>query len=299
MLVTGAGGFIGSHLVESLVEGGADVLAMDRFSMCGYNNLQRVKNSVSILDADICDGIKIDAKFDCIFHLAALASPVVCEKNPKDAFRINVHGTYETLSFALKSESKRVLFPSSALLYGKTPRRIPIDESHPVYAVDNVYSITKKLGEEMCKAFHDTGKLEVVVVRLFNTFGPRQKEDYLLPTIILQAMNNKVIELWSDKPTRNFNYVSNTVQGILIASEKGQSGRIYNIGSEEEIRIGELAQKIAKEFGAEVKFLNKETVGSSRLSCDRTLMGTLGWKPRVSFFEGLELTINWYRSMRH
>jgi nucleoside-diphosphate-sugar epimerase len=121
------------------------------------------------------------------------------------------------------------------LLYGKNPKYLPIDENHPIDVADNVYSVTKKLGEDLCHIFSNTGKLHAIVVRLFNTFGPRQSNDYLIPTIISQAMTKRVIELWSEKPRRDFNYVSNTVDGILMAAEKGASGKSYNIGSGQEI----------------------------------------------------------------
>lgn len=296
VLITGGAGFVGSHLAEALLERGANITILDNFAITLDNNIAHLRERVRLIDHDVTGGGLKFQRYDCIYHLAALAAPNQCEKYPTDAFRVNVQGTFNIFKSAVASGVGKVVFPSSALIYGTNPKYIPIDEKHPISATENVYCITKKLGEDLCRSFEEEHSLPITVLRLFNTFGPRQTPDYLIPTIIRQAMDNGVVELWSDKPTRDFNFVHNTISALIAVGESDLGGDIYNVGSGEEISIREIAETISSEFDAKLNFLNKEVIGSIHLRCDNSRMKEVfGWRPSVSFREGLARTIKWYK----
>jgi len=296
VLVTGSSGFIGSHLVDALLQRRARVIALDVASSKYHST---TANNIKILNFDIVSKLpSMEDKIDIIYHLAACAVPQECEKNPKKAFDVNVQGTHNILKFGECCNVKKCVFTSSALLYGREPQYIPIDEKHPVVAIDNTYSITKKLGEDLCNLYSATTDMSVTILRLFNAFGPRQDLDYLIPTIINQALKQGFIELWSDKPTRDFNYVQNTVDALLSVGISDLEG-IFNVGSGEEINVGQMAAKIAARFGVELRFQNREVTGSLRLRCDNSKMkNTFGWEPRITFAEGLERTLDWYQGKK-
>ncbi|HKZ41877.1 MAG TPA: NAD-dependent epimerase/dehydratase family protein, partial [Candidatus Hodarchaeales archaeon] len=200
------------------------------------------------------------------------------------------------MRFAVKKDVQKFVFPSSALLYGRYPQYLPIDEKHPIEFSSNIYNATKKIGEDLCLHFHEKHNLPVIFFRLFNAFGPRQATDYFIPTVINQAVKSKVIELWNEKPTRDFTYVLDTVDAFVKAAESKFIGGPINIGSGREVRTGDIARQIADSFGAEIKFLNKEVSGSMRLQCDNSrARETIGWKPSISFEEGLDRTIQWFK----
>jgi len=300
-LVTGGGGFLGSHLVERLVGEGWEVTVADLKSDAAESNLSGVAGKINFVEWDVTDPAAPEAigrDFDYVFHLAAFASPSMCEKDPDRAFRVNVQGTYNVLRLASEMRLKKFLFSSTATVYGPVPKYTPIDELHPVPADNNVYSVTKLVGEMVCGFFRERG-VPVVVLRLFTTFGPRQTTDYLFPTIIKQALEKKSVELWSDKPTRDFNYVDDTVDAFLKAAESGFVGGPINVGSGTETKVGDVARKIAGSLGAEVVFLDREVVGPMRLCSDsRKAKEEIGWSPSVGFDEGLKRTIEWYKKSR-
>ncbi|MEW6604509.1 MAG: NAD-dependent epimerase/dehydratase family protein [Thermoproteota archaeon] len=299
VLITGGAGFLGSHLADMLLNKGASISILDNFAIGSKRNLENSLEKMGLIDHDLSKGnLPLKKDFDCIFHLAAIASPHQCEKFPSDAFKVNVQGTFEILKFALKSSARKVIFTSSAFLYGNNPRYLPLDEKHPLDTTESVYSITKKLGEDLCRTFKNEHSLPITILRLFNTFGPRQTSDYLIPTIIEQAANKGKVQLWSDKPVRDFNFVSNTVDALIAVAESDDMGNnVYNVGSGEEISIKDISTVIASEFNAEVEFLDKPVVGPLRLRCDNSLMKEIfNWTPKVKFMDGLKQTINWYKS---
>jgi len=299
VLVTGGCGFLGSHLVDKLVETGAKVTVVDLKTTEGDRNLGPILDEIEFVEIDITRKESFDAfshDFDVIFHLAAYAAPSLCEKNPDIAFRVNVQGTFNVLKFAKKNKLSKMVFSSTAALYGTYPDRLPIDESHPLKVDESVYSITKFMGEEMCSLYSGMG-VPIVVLRLFTTFGPKQSYDYFFPTLISQALGKKEIELWSDKPTRDFNFVGNTVDALMRAAESDFVGGPVNIGSGKETNVGVIAKKIADEMGVQLKFLDKEVIGPMRLCCDnKKAKDTIGWEPSVSLEDGLKITIEWYKN---
>lgn len=298
VLITGGAGFIGSHLSDALVELGANVIVAD-ITKNELKNIEHLEDKITIIDCDVTKNSeieKIGKNIEYIFHLAAYAVPNLCEKNPDIAFNTNIHGTFNVLKFALNSSIEKLIFPSSAFLYGKYPKYLPIDEEHPIDTTGSVYSVTKKIGEDLTNLFYEKHGLPAIVLRLFTTFGERQSTDYFFPTIITQAIKNNVVELWNDKPTRDFTYVANTIDALIKAAEVKYCGGPINIGSGVEMNVGEVARKIADILNVEVKFLNKEVVGSMRLCCDNTkAKNILKWKPRISFEDGLRKTIKWYK----
>lgn len=287
-LVTGGSGFLGSHLVDELLKKNANVTVLDL--------KPPVQNEVEFLKWDVSKKPEIPGNIDFIFHLAALAYPRDCEQNPSLAFNTNVTGTLNMLLLAVEKNIQKFLFPSSAQLYGRFPKYLPVDEKHPIEYSNNFYSTSKKFGEDLCSTFYEKHGLPIVFFRLFNAFGPRQLSEYLIPTIILQALEKGEIELWNDKPTRDFTYVSDTIRAFLEAASSPFCGGPINIGSGKEIQVGQIAHQIASALNANVRFLNKEVIGSMQLCSDiSSARKILTWEPEVSFEEGLSRTIESFR----
>ncbi len=298
ILVTGGAGFLGSHLIDSLLSNGANVTVVDKISEIGTKNINHVLDKITVLDCDITANGALDKikPPDVIFHLAAVAVPSFCESNQELAFRVNVHGTFNVLRYALDKNVEKVVFPSSAQLYGRYPKYLPIDEHHPIEISGSVYNATKKIGEELCNLFYEKHGLPVVWFRLFNCFGPRQSTDYLIPTVISQGLNGK-IELWNEKPTRDFTFVGDTAAALIKGAETRWCGGPINIGSGREVVIGDIARRVADSLGAEIVFQNREVSGCMRMCCDkRRAESVLGWKPATQFETGLQETIDWWRN---
>lgn len=286
-VVTGGSGFIGSHLVDRLLGLGSEVILVD--------TVKPERDDVIFVENDISKGVAVEGEVDVAFHLAALAYPKACNDNPSLAFAVNATGTLNMLTFAQEKEVKKFLFPSSAQLYGRYPKYLPVDEKHPIDYQGNFYNLTKKIGEDLCTSYYERLGLPVVFFRLFNSFGPRQHRDYLIPTIIHQALEDGKIELWNEKPTRDFTFVDDTVNAFVKAAESDFCGGPINIGSGRETAVGDIARQIAKTLGAEITFLNKEVIGSMRMCCDRTNAQKIGWSPAVGFEYGLAKTIEWFK----
>lgn len=307
MLVTGAGGFIGSHLVERLVELGAHVRAFVHYNAQGgrasLNELPIEKN-IEITAGDVCDKdmvFKTVRDMDIVFHLAALISIPYSYEAPNSYLRANLEGTLNLLRAASESDIECFVHTSTSEVYG-TANYAPIDESHPLQA-QSPYAASKIGADKMAEAFYHSFDLPVTTIRPFNTFGPRQSTRAIIPTIITQILTQKVLFLGSLYPTRDLNYVSNTVEGFLLAVTPEACGKTINLGSGREISIGALVQLIADMLGKkiEIKFDSqrarpeKSEVG--RLIADNTLARTLlNWEPCVGLEEGLERTISWVRN---
>lgn len=295
VIVTGGAGFLGSHLVDKLLELDVHVTVVDMPSAKNSRKLAHVMDRIEFIGADISNDKDLE-KFkpaDFIFHLAAYAVPNLCEKNPDIAFKSNVLGTYNILKFALETSAKKIIFPSSALLYGKHPKYLPIDEKHPI-EINSVYNATKKFGENLCDYFIENHNLPVVYFRLFNSFGPRQDVDYFIPTVIVQAVKQKKVEIWNSEPTRDFTFVTDTVDAFIKAAESNFVGGPINIGSGREIKVVEIAKMITEKLDAKLITLNKPVSGSMRLSCNNSLgKKAIGWEPRIKFEDGLNDTIDW------
>lgn len=305
VLVTGAGGFIGSHLTERLVQLGAEVRALVHYNALGSHGWldhSALRGSFQVIAGDICDRDLVRGAADgcgVIFHLAALIGIPYSYRAPQSYVRTNVEGTLNVLQAARELGAGRVVHTSTSEVYG-TAQRTPIDESHPLQG-QSPYSATKIAADKMAEAYHLSFDVPVVTVRPFNTFGPRQSARAVIPTIITQLQEGHTVRLGSLSPTRDLNYVSDTVEGFVrAASAPAAVGRTFNLGSGREISIGELARLIARLMETSVE-IEEDTdrvrpAGSEveRLIADNRLAtSVLGWQPGVTLEDGLLATIAW------
>ena len=307
VLVTGAGGFIGSHLAERLVELGAEVHAMVHYNALGrwgWLDHFPLSGEMDVIAGDICDRDSVRQAMggvEVLFHLAALIAIPYSYYSPSSYVRTNIEGTLNVLQAARQEGVACLVHTSTSEVYG-TARYVPINEAHPLQG-QSPYSATKIGADKLVEAFHLSFDLPAVTVRPFNTFGPRQSARAVIPTIITQCLVGEQIRLGSLSPTRDLNFVSNTVDGFLQAGCAGKAvGHTINLGSGREISVGELAQLIARLSGRDFQIeqdaqrVRPEGSEVERLLADNTLARELlDWEPRVSLEDGLERTITWLR----
>jgi dTDP-glucose 4,6-dehydratase len=312
VLVTGAGGFIGSHLTERLVELGAKVRAFvhyNAFGTAGWLEQASCREKIEIVPGEITDPDSVRnavRDVEVVFHLAALIAIPYSYKAPGSYVRTNVEGTLHVLQAARDFGTSRVVHTSTSEVYG-TAKYAPINEAHPLQG-QSPYSASKIGADKIAEAYHLSFSVPVVTVRPFNTFGPRQSARAVIPTVISQCLAGKpVIRLGSLHPTRDMNYVANTVEGFLAAaSQPAAIGQTINLGSNREITVGDLAQLIIKLTGSkatvesEAARLRPEKSEVERLLADNTLArNVLGWEPKITLEEGLKETIEWLRGNLH
>lgn len=308
VLVTGAGGFIGSHLAERLVETGAKVRALVHYNALGQRGWLETsshRGDIEIISGDICDRDSVNAAtrdIEVIFHLAALIAIPYSYRAPSSYVRTNVTGTLNILQAARDHRVGRVVHTSTSEVYG-TARYVPIDEAHPLQG-QSPYSASKIAADKMTEAFHCSFDVPVVTVRPFNTFGPRQSARAVVPTMIIQGLTDNTVRLGNIEPTRDLNYVSDTVEGFLAAAVcKDGIGQTINIGSGRETSIGDLANLIGNLLGRSIHIKREEErVRPERSEVDRLLASNklaeklLNWRPRVPLEKGLQNTIDWIRN---
>lgn len=306
-LVTGAAGFIGSHLVERLLDLGAEVTAFVRYNAAGSRGLLdrlplQDQQRLRVVSGDLCHGDCLDEAFegqDVVFHLAAIIAIPFSYMRPEQVVENNVTAMLRVLSAARRHRIARLVTTSSSEVYG-TAQRVPIDENHPLEA-QSPYAASKIACDKLAQAYHLSYGLPVVTLRPFNTYGPRQSARAIIPTIITQALTRKQVFLGAMHPTRDLNFVTDTVEGFIrIAQTPGIEGRTFNTGSGEEISIGDLADRIIRLVGGKVPVIfdatriRPEASEVTRLVCDASRARTeLGWKPAVGLDEGLQRTIDW------
>lgn len=307
VLVTGAAGFIGSHLTERLVEAGAEVRAFVHYNSqgnWGWLDQSAMRGDIDVITGDICDYQSIRQAVqgvEVVFHLAALIAIPYSYRAPASYVSVNIEGTLNVLQAARESQTLTVVHTSTSEVYG-TARYIPINEAHPLQG-QSPYSASKIGADKLAESFHLSFNLPVVTVRPFNTFGPRQSARAVIPTIIVQCLTGDVVRLGNLSPTRDLNYVANTVDGFLRAgSVPAAIGHTINLGSGREISIGDLAQMIADLMGKSIRIeseqerLRPDKSEVERLLADYQLATSLlGWKPEVSLEDGLKRTIEWIK----
>lgn len=305
VLVTGGGGFIGSHLVEALLERGAEVTAFVRYTSRGSAGfLDPIAEKIRIVANDITefDGVRQAMENqDSVFHLAALIGIPFSFEHPWEVVQVNTMGTLNILSAARQTGPRRVILTSTSEVYG-TAQYVPIDESHPLQA-QSPYSASKIAADKLGESFHHTYGLPVVTVRPFNTYGPRQSSRAIVPTIITQALTSDELRLGNLRPARDLSYVFDTVEGFVSAAEHEDAvGRVVNIGSGREVSIGDLAEAIMRLVGRSLPIvLDGARVRPSDSEVERLLADNtrakelLGWTPRHSLEEGLAGTIEWVK----
>ena len=309
VVVTGADGFIGSHLVEELVRRGANVRAF-----CYYNSFnswgwldtvgESVLDGVDVFMGDVRDpnGVRTALKDTAVvFHLAALIGIPFSYHSPDSYVDTNVRGTLNVLQAARDLELERVVVTSTSEVYG-TAQYVPIDERHPRQG-QSPYSASKIGADAMAESFYRSFGLPVVTVRPFNTYGPRQSARAVIPTIITQLLSGTdTLRLGSVHPTRDLTYVTDTVAGFIALAEADSAvGRDVNLGAGQEVSVGDLADKLMKLVGRRVPVhsdeerVRPEQSEVERLLSDTTLARMLaGWQPTVSLEEGLTRTVAWF-----
>jgi len=307
VLVTGAGGFIGSHLIERLIDLGAYAKSFVRYNSRNDWGLLEIippqkRDSLEIVSGDLqdYDAVYSAAKdVDVIFHLGSLISIPYSYNRPRDTIENNVLSTLNILTAARDLGVEKVVHTSSSEVYG-TALYVPIDEKHPLQG-QSPYSASKIGADKIAESFFCSFDLPVATIRPFNTYGPRQSARAIIPTIITQAIEQETIKLGSLFPTRDYTYVKDTVNGFIrMAESKSSIGEVINIGSNFEISMGDLAQRISSLLNKDIEITQDSSrvrplkSEVKRLWCDNAkAKRLLGWEPQVSLDEGLKETIEW------
>lgn len=311
VLVTGAGGFIGSHLVEALVIRGALVRALVHYGAEGHIGNCRflpldTQAVVEWLHGDLLDSefmARAVANCDVIFHLGALIAIPHSYDAPRSFVDVNVMGSLNVLEAVRVAGVRRVVHISTSEVYGSA-RSVPIDESHPLQA-QSPYAATKIAADKLVESYYCAFRLPIVTVRPFNTFGPRQSARAVIPTVIGQAFGGaKEIMLGATDPVRDMTYVTDTVEGMIAAAiTLDIDGRVFNLGTGRGESVGRIARRILDLMGVNADIvldperLRPETSEVSRLiSNNASFRSATGWVPHVSLDEGLKATIDFFRS---
>ena len=309
ILITGADGFIGSHLTEMLVRKGYDVKAFvlyNSFNSWGWLDVlsHDILANLEIFSGDIRDPHGVHSAMKgckAVFHLAALIAIPYSYHSPDTYVDTNIKGTLNLLQAAKDHNIDKLVHTSTSEVYG-TAQYVPIDEKHPLQA-QSPYSATKIAADAMATSFYNTFDLPVAIARPFNTYGPRQSARAVIPTIITQiATGKKQIRLGDLTPTRDFNYVEDTCRGFLAIMEAENTiGEVINIGSNFEISIGDTLNMIKKLMNSDVEFISEqqrlrpEKSEVFRLWCDNSKIEALtGFAPEIDIREGLRRTIDWF-----
>ena len=310
VLVTGADGFIGSHLTEELVRAGYEVRALTLYNSFGtwgwLDSMPKdIMEHVDVFMGDVRDpnGVREAMKgIDTVFHLAALIAIPYSYHSPDMYVDTNIKGTLNVLQAARDLGTRRVLVTSTSEVYG-TAQYVPIDEKHP-YQGQSPYSATKIGADRLAESFYRSFDLPVSIVRPFNTYGPRQSARAVIPTIIMQLLAGRTeIKLGSLTPTRDFNYVKDTVAGFMaIANCPETVGQEINIATQQEISIGQLADELIRQINPSARILCDEQRLRPEKSEVNRLLGSnakirklTGWEPQYTFEQGLAQTIDWIR----
>lgn len=307
ILITGAGGFIGSHLVEALVRNGVQARVFVRYNSRNDPGLlslvsPEVFNQVELIGGDLRDLpaiLSASKGMDMIFHLGALISIPYSYRHPAEVVESNILGTLNILLAGRENQVQRIIHTSTSEVYG-TAIRVPIDENHPLQG-QSPYSASKIGADKLAESFYRAYNVPVVTVRPFNTYGPRQSARAVIPTIITQAITQNEVHLGNLDATRDFTFVSDSVSGFLCAGKTpGIEGETFNLGTGSEVRIGELANMIFSIIGKQPRInvegtrLRPEKSEVQRLLSDNRLATRrLGWTPQVDLTSGLKQTIAW------
>jgi NAD dependent epimerase/dehydratase len=307
VLITGADGFIGSHLVEMLLNDGYEVRALalyNSFNNWGWLETIPCLDKVEVVTGDVRDPFfckEITKDIDIVYHLAALIAIPYSYVAPQSYVDTNVNGTVNMCKAAIENGVKRFIHTSTSETYG-TAQYVPIDEKHPMQP-QSPYSASKIAADAMAMSFYNSFDFPLTIARPFNTYGPRQSARAVIPTIITQiASGMKEIKLGDVSPTRDFNYVEDTCRGFLeLAKSEKSIGKTVNIGSNFEISIGDTLNLIKDIMNSDVNFvvdkqrIRPEKSEVNRLLCDNKLIFELtGFKPKYNLEEGLKKTVDWF-----
>ena len=310
ILITGADGFIGSHLTEALVKQGHKVKAFayyNSFNSWGWldTHPKEIMKEVEVFTGDVRDpnGVREAMKgMDEVFHLAALIAIPFSYHSPDTYVDTNIKGTLNVLQAARDLDTSRLLITSTSEVYG-TAQYVPIDENHP-YQGQSPYSATKIGADRLAESFYRSFNMPITIVRPFNTYGPRQSARAVIPTIITQLLAGKVVvELGSLTPTRDFNYVKDTANGFIeIAKSNNTIGEEINIATQQEISIGQLAEELIRQINPNAKIICDEqrlrpekSEVNRLLGSNEKIMRLTNWNPNYTFEQGLAETIEFFK----
>jgi len=307
VLVTGAGGFIGSHLTEELVKLGAKVRVFLRYNSQNRQGFigclpKDIRGSLDVFWGDLKDPqavAKATSGISIVFHLGALIGIPYSYLNPLDVVQTNVVGTANILNACKDHQVEKLIHTSSSEVYG-TAQYTPINEAHPLQG-QSPYSATKIATDKLAESYYRSFALPVTILRPFNTYGPRQSARAIIPTIITQALTGKKVKLGSLQPTRDFTYISDTIQGFLRLGECNHAmGQTINLGSGHETSIEDLVRRISSILKKDVEIkcepgrVRPKESEVERLVCDNSkAKQILHWEPKVALDEGLTKTIRW------
>jgi len=311
VLVTGAGGFIGSHLAEELAKQGARVTALTHYNSRGSHGFLEglappASRRIEAVAGDVCDSHFVSELVrgqEVVFHLAALIAIPYSYAAPQSFVSANVQGTLNVLEACRRRGVKKLIHTSTSEVYG-TARYTPIDEAHPLQG-QSPYSASKIGADHLAESFYRSFGLPVAVARPFNTYGPRQSARAVLPTLVSQALSGRPeIAIGSLKPVRDFNYVADTVAGFLaVGADPRSVGEVINIGSGRGITIGQAAELILRLTGSKARLVeDKRRLRPAKSEVLKLICGNgkarrlLGWKPRVSLEDGLSRMVEYIRS---
>ncbi len=309
VLVTGAGGFIGSHLTEELVRIGARVKAFVHYNSRNDWGMLELLSKDIIQEVEVIMGDVQDPFFvkravkgcDMVFHLAALIAIPYSYSAPQSYVRVNVEGTLNLLQSCLEAEVEKVIHTSTSEVYG-TARYVPINENHPLNP-QSPYAATKVAADKLAESYYLSFNLPIAIIRPFNTFGPRQSARAVVPTIITQALTGNTVKLGSIEPVRDLIYVKDTVLGFLaVAKSEISVGEVINIGTGQGVSVNELVLKVSEILGKELDVVTEEERKRPeksevmKLICDYSKASKiLSWKPMYSLKDGLREVIEWIR----
>lgn len=310
VLITGADGFIGSHLTEQLLKEGHQVKAFvlyNSFNSYGWlDSLPKdILKNIEIFSGDIRDpnGVRLAMEgCDTVYHLAALIAIPYSYHSPDSYVDVNIKGTLNVMQAGRQLNTKRILVTSTSEVYG-TAQYVPIDEKHP-FQGQSPYSATKIGADRIAESFFRSFQSPVTIVRPFNTFGPRQSARAVIPTIITQLLNGETaIKLGDTIPTRDLLYVKDTVTAFTsIAKTEKTIGEEINIATQQEISIGDLAQLLIDKINPKAKIISDEQRIRPKnsevfrlLGSNQKILAMTDWKPKYSLNEGLDKTIEWFR----
>ena len=311
ILITGATGFVGSHLTELCVEKGFEVVAFDRYNPnynLGWLEKSKYEKDINFVFGDIRDYDSVlKTMKDCqiVFHLAALIGIPYSYVSPQAYIKTNIEGTYNILESSKHLNIEQTIITSTSEVYGSA-KYVPIDEKHPLSS-QSPYSASKISADQLTLSYWNSFQLPVKIIRPFNVYGPRQSSRAVIPSIVIQALNSKdEIKLGNIKPSRDFTYVTDTCNAFLdVLKIKKLFGNIINVGSNNEYSIENIAKKILEKLNSDAKIKKEKQRRRSaksevvRLVCDNSkILKHTQWKPKIKIEKGLDMTINWFRKFK-
>jgi len=288
IMITGHNGFLGSNILLKLVSEKYDITGIST-TIKKNNSIKQIKrNILEIKDSDI-------VRNSTIIHLAGMTDVTYCEKHPEECYNLNVIATQKILEIARKKNCS-LIYPSTSHVYG-IPKKLPIKETHPTNAT-SVYSESKISAEKLCQAYSKSYGLNISVLRLFSTYGPKNSEYKVESRIIRQLLSNSMIKIGNLSPKRDFIYIDDVTKAFQIVIKNLKNFNIYNVGSEKSYSIQEICDILKKKYGKDITVVaDKEKIRKNDIKSvvsDCSKIKRLGWKPKISINEGLELTLNWY-----